>query len=91
MNGIQWVDPGRFGFVIGGLLIAAGVGMLVRAIRRRRYRRLVAEVGPVCAAYGVPKGKWHPSTGEPRPDSRYRGFAVGRASVVPQQRDGRRG
>lgn len=86
---VQWVDPGVWGYAVGGLLLVVGGGvwLWLRFSRRRAYRELVAEVGPVRAAYGVPKGKWHPSTGEPMPEPQY---AVGRAKV-PQQRQVGRG
>ncbi|QKW15318.1 hypothetical protein [Verrucosispora sp. NA02020] len=84
MNEFQWADPGWVGYGVGLLLFAAGaVWLWLRFSRRRAYRELVAEVGPVRAAYRVPQGKWHPCTGEPMPEPQY---AVGRASVVPRQR-----
>jgi hypothetical protein len=84
---VQIADPGWWGYAAGVLLIAVGgVWLWLRFARRRAYRELVAEVGPVRAAYGVPQGRWHPCTGEPMPEQVY---AVGRAPVPRQRQVGR--
>ncbi|MEU7980532.1 hypothetical protein AB0B63_18610 [Micromonospora sp. NPDC049081] len=44
MMGVDWVDPGPAGFVVGGALIAAGAGWL-RWSRRRLRAEVTAEVG----------------------------------------------
>lgn len=46
MNGVDWADPGEAGFVVGGLLIWAGVKLFFRFTGRRAYAEAVAEVQP---------------------------------------------
>lgn len=90
-------DPGVVGYVVGGLLLAAGLLLLWRWWSRRRFHaEVAAEYGPAVGRVRVPQGCWHPPLG---PRARWevqqaQARCEGRPDVtarVPRQRPGSRG